>query len=374
MSLMLPAEPAHARSLTGVLAAASESVRGHEGWLPAARSAVVLVIDGLGAANLDARAGHARFLHGAKARKDIARTVFPTTTAAALTSLLTGVDAGTHGVVGYRVRVPETGVVANQLTGWDAGEIDPADWQRARTVFERHPQTPAFIVSKPEYRTTGFTRAAFRGAEFVGEAKLEARLLRAVEVAHAHPGSVVYTYAPELDSLGHRVGWESDAWIAQLERVDAAVRGMAEAAPRDVGLIVTADHGMVDVPAHSHILLGEADPLLDGVADVAGEPRMLHLYAEPGAAAGVLERWRSAEEKRAWVFSREEAIEAGLFGAVSPEVAPRIGDVLVAARALVAYYDDRLADKAGQRMVGQHGSLTSAERLVPLIRLGAYAR
>ena len=72
-------------------------------------------------------------------------------------------------------------------------------------------------------------------------------------------------------------------------------------------------------------------------------------------------------------MSRDEAIEAGLFGAVDAGGPRRIGDVLVAARGGVAYYDDRLADKAAQRMVGQHGSLTDEERTVPLIRLGAFA-
>ena len=87
----------------------------------------------------------------------------------------------------------------------------------------------------------------------------------------------------------------------------------------------------------------------------------------------MLERWRAAESGRSWVFARDEAVAAGLFGDVDADVLPRIGDVLVAARGRVAYYDDRLTDKASQRMVGQHGSLTSAERIVPLIRLGAYA-
>ena len=51
-----------------------------------------------------------------------------------------------------------------------------------------------------------------------------------------------------------------------------------------------------------------------------------------------------------------------------------IGDVLVAARAAVAYYDDRVRDKGAQNMVGQHGSLTPEERMVPLLRLGAFAQ
>ena len=73
------------------------------------------------------------------------------------------------------------------------------------------------------------------------------------------------------------------------------------------------------------------------------------------------------------MISRTEAIEAGLFGPVADEVRARIGDVLVAPRAGIAYYDDRLADKGAQKMVGQHGSLTHEERIVPLIRLGAFA-
>lgn len=374
MTLMLPAEPGHARSLTAVLPTVSESLRSGAGGLPPARSAVVVLVDGLGAHNLDSRAGHARFLSSHRAKKDVALSVFPTTTAAALTSLFTGVEPGRHGIVGYRVRVPESGVLSNQLTGWEKDGLDPLVWQRSAGFFPQHPEVPGFVVSKAEYRDSGFTRAAFRGTTFLDAASIADRLALAAQTAHENPGSIVYAYAPELDSLGHRLGWESDAWTGQLESLDGAVRDAVQSLPRDIGMLLTADHGMVDVPRHAHVLLTAGSPLVDGVAAVAGEPRMLHLYAEPGASADVRARWQQAEGTRAWVFSRAEAIEAGLFGAVDPEVEDRIGDVLVAARAQIAYYDDRLLDKAPQKMVGQHGSLTSAERIVPLLRLGAYAR
>ena len=107
---------------------------------------------------------------------------------------------------------------------------------------------------------------------------------------------------------------------------------------------------------------------------VAGEPRLLQLYVRDGAAGDVAARWHAAEDGRSWVLTRDEAIAAGLYGStVDAEVIPRIGDVLVAARGVVAYYDDRVADKKPQRMIGQHGSLTDQERIVPLIRLGAFA-
>lgn len=386
MSLMLPAEPAHARSLTALVpgviasvsapAAASASAPAASGALPAARSAIIVVIDGLGAANLSARAGHGRFLASAMRKKDVARSVFPTTTAAALTSLMTGTDPGEHGIVGYRVRVPDTGVLSNQLTGWETDGLDPATWQRRPTLFESAAArgVEGVVVSREEYRHSGFTRAAFRGSAFDAAASFADRLGLALEHATARPQRVVYAYAPELDSAGHRFGWESDEWIAALEEVDAAVRSLAAQLPADVGVLVTADHGMVDVPRSGHILLRDGDELVADVAAIAGEPRMLHLYAEPGRAAHVLERWRAAESGRSWVMARDEAIGLGLFGEVHPEVRDRIGDVLVAARGRIAYYDDRLTDKASQRMIGQHGSLTPVERLVPLIRLGAYAR
>ncbi|HYP73098.1 MAG TPA: nucleotide pyrophosphatase/phosphodiesterase family protein, partial [Microbacterium sp.] len=351
------------------------SLSGASEWFAPARSAVVVLIDGLGRGNLAARAGHARFLAGAMGKRDVVRSVFPSTTATALASLLTGVDAGVHGIVGYRVRVPGTGAAVNQLKGWESDGLDPLTWQRARPLLDSESAAgrPCFVVSRAKYETSGFTRALQRGATFVAGASAEDRLAAAADLAAAHPGSLVYAYISELDTVGHARGWESDAWIAELERVDAALRRFADALAPGVGAVVTGDHGMVDVPAHRHVLLGPSGPLLDEVDIVAGEPRMLHLYT--GSPDRVAERWRESEESRAWVMTRDQAVAAGLFGPrVDAEVLPRIGDVLVAARAAVAYYDDRPADKKAQRMVGQHGSLTDLERIVPLIGLGAYAR
>lgn len=375
MSLTLPAYPAQARSLTGVVADSLAALDGRSARLPPAQSAVVFVVDGLGAHNLAARRGHARFLAPRLSRATQARTVFPSTTAAALTSLLTGVDPGEHGIVGYRVRVPGTQTAPNQLKGWESDGLDPQTWQRAEPLMTRARADgrACFVVSRPEYIGTGFTAATLRGAEVRGVADLTERVLTAAALAEQHPGALVYLYAPDLDTAGHRFGWQSDEWAAQLDVVDAAAQRFAAALAPTTGALLTADHGMVDVAPHRRILIGADSPLWDEVALVGGEPRMLHLYAEAGATEGVLARWRDAEGSRAWVLSRDEAIDAGLFGPVADDVRARIGDVLVAARAAVAYYDDREVDKAPQRMVGQHGSLTVEERIVPLLPFGAFA-
>jgi hypothetical protein len=370
MSLSLPADPPHARSLTGVVPQMMAALEARSEWFAPARSAIVFVIDGLGIANLRTRAGHARFLAQAGGRKDVARTVFPSTTASALTSLLTGTPPGEHGIVGYRARIPGTDDVVNQLRGWDTDAL-PLSWQRSAPLTATSGR-PCFAVTKGEYAGTGFTAATLDGAEFHGENDLTARVARAADLAARHPGSFTYLYAPELDGIGHKRGWQSDEWVASLERMDAAARALDAALAPGTGVIVTADHGMVDVPRHRHVLLDDGSELVDGVRLIGGEPRMLHLYAEDDAAPAVLSAWRDAESSRSWVLSRDEAIAAGLFGTVHADVRERIGDVIVAPRAGIAYYDDRLSDKAAQKMVGQHGSLTDDERIVPLVRLGAF--
>ena len=375
MTLSLPAAPPGARSLTEVVPQLLAALDGRSEWFAPARSAIVFVVDGLGAHNLAARAGHARFLSAHRAKKDVVRTVFPSTTAAALTSLLTGVEPGTHGVVGYRVRVPGTDAVVNQLKGWDEGAISPDIWQRAQPIMAREAalDRPCFVVTRSEFVSSGFTRATTRGARMYAADTVGERAEVAAELAARHRGALVYVYTPDLDGAGHKHGWQSEQWSAALEDVDEAVRALAAVMPAGVGAVVTADHGMVDVPRHRQVLLAEGDPLLEGVELIGGEPRMLHLYTSEGRVEQVRARWEASEGARSWVMSRGEAIAAGLFGAVDVAVRPRIGDVLVAARSGIVYYDDRVVDKAAQKMIGQHGSLTAEETVVPLLRLGAFA-
>ncbi|MFF3027893.1 alkaline phosphatase family protein [Microbacterium sp. NPDC057944] len=373
MSLMLPSESPTARSVVGVADDLFASLRGESSVLPRADSVVLVLIDGLGAISLRAHAGHARSLTAGMAKKDVAHSVFPSTTAAALTSILTGVWPGEHGLVGYRVLDRERDVLVNQLSGWESEGIDPAVWQSAPTVFERGRAEgrPVFAVGVAAYAGSGFTRATLRGADFVAAQSPADRVEAAYELAERHPGALVYCYLPEVDKAGHKHGIASRQWVSALEDVDAA---LARRIPPGVGVIVTSDHGMVDVPSHRQTVL-EAEHL-DGVRHVGGEPRMLHVYLQPESDVdAVLTRWRSDLDGVADIGSKAEAIASGLFGqTVTDAAASRIGDLLVVARGSGAVYDGTAADQRSRGMVGQHGGLTPEERQVPLLRFGAFAR
>jgi hypothetical protein len=352
--------------LRDVLASAHDAVAGRANplGLPSRRRVVVLLVDGLGDEALTARAGHARTLAGADRRR--IRTGTPTTTAAALATLATGADPGTHGIVAFSALDPATDRVVNQLRGFDADL--PDGWQRARTVFERAGDEglAALAVGPRHYATSGFTREVLRGARYVGARTIEERPETALAALRTAGRGIAYCYVPELDVAAHRDGWGSTAWTDLLERVDGAARDAARSLRSGETLLVTADHGMVDVPETSHVVLEELG-LLAHVRHLAGEPRLVHVHLRPGVdAEAEAVGWADAVGAAGDVLTRDAAVEAGWFGAVAPEVLPRIGQLLVAARGRSAFY--ATADAHGRGMVGQHGAWTTAERFVPLAR------
>ena len=140
---MLPAPKTLRPSLADVMPACLSSISGQENrlGLPRASRVVVLLVDGLGAAALKSRAGHARALMSLMSGSSVIDSGFPTTTAAALATLTTGTAPGQHGMVGYTVLDPANDRVLKQLSGWD-DRIDPDAWQHGLAE-------PAVAVTRP---------------------------------------------------------------------------------------------------------------------------------------------------------------------------------------------------------------------------------
>lgn len=344
--------------------------------LPPARRVCVVLVDGLGSALLKRKIAHAPFLRSvlngtlAGAGHRTIQSAFPSTTASSLSSLGTGVEPGLHGMVGYDVLDPDQDKVVNLLGNWDAG-VDPLRWQPYPTVFEKLAGVlPSATVSLPKFADSPMTRAALRGSRFVPAGSSHARTAAAAELMAAEPELLMYFYWSELDKAGHRHGVDSAQWEHELEELDAAVRRLATQLPAGTLLLLTADHGMIDVPESARIDYSRSAELVAGVRHTGGEPRLVQLYLEPDAdAAALAGAWQQAWGQQAWVLSRAEAVRSGYFGTVRPEVLPRIGDLLIAAREPVAFYDLRRSAPHAMAIVGQHGSLTKVERDVPLLRI-----
>jgi hypothetical protein len=335
--------------------------------LPSAARGVVLLVDGLGDVLLRARSGHAPYLRSLLADGVRLSSGFPSTTATSMGSFGTGLAPGTHGLVGYEVLDPDRDVLLNELS-WEP-YVDPVAWQPLPTVFEQlvGAGVPVTRIGPHYFDGSGLTESALRGGVFAGAESLDDRVDAAVAACRATPRSLVYVYWGDLDKVGHVHGCQSWEWGEELARVDDAARRLAEQLPADAFLVVTADHGMVDVAMHDRVDLAHEPELASGVHHSGGEPRALHLYCEAGAADDVAATWAGRLDGRAWVRTRAEALALGWFGPVSPRVLPRIGDVVVATRSDIAIVDSRHHRPQLLALVGLHGSLTPEETAIPFL-------
>jgi hypothetical protein len=364
-------EPDLADVLPSVAAALGLPVRG-PGRLPfpEARSAVVVLVDGLGDELLAARGGHAPFLRGVRSGGGVYASLdcgFPSTTATSMGTFGTARRAGLHGLVGMNVLAPELDVVFSELA-WDP-RVDPIAWQPERTVFQDVVAAglPVVMIAPHYFDGSGLTRAALRGARFVAGQALDQRVDAALAALAASPRVLVYLYWGELDKVGHVHGCDSWEWGQELERVDAELARLARCAGPDVLVAVTADHGMLDVPHEDRVDLATEPELRRGLRHLGGEARALHLYCEPGAADAVARAWCDRLDPAMEIVPRDEVIRRGWFGPVAPGVRPRIGDLLAVAVARIAVVDSETARPELLRLIGQHGARTREESLVPVL-------
>jgi Type I phosphodiesterase / nucleotide pyrophosphatase len=334
--------------------------------LHGARRVAVLLVDGLGADLLRAHASLAPVLSGLDSPAGDLTAPCPSTTPVSLTTLGTGLPPGSHGVLGFVTAVPGEDRTLNH-TRW-VDDPDPARWQARRTVFQEAAADGVAVTAVGPYAfaRSGLTGAAYRGARYdsaVSPGDLAAEICAALA---AGPRSLVYGYTAELDLTGHVRGVDSPGWRGQLAVVDRVVEQVLDRLPDDAALLVTADHGMLDVPPTTRVDLDEEPELAEDVRLLAGEPRARYLHVEPGATADVRDRWRELLGGRAWVATREEAVASGVFGRVDDALAARIGDVVALARGTWAFTATR-HEPVPSRLRAYHGSLTATELAIPLL-------
>lgn len=333
--------------------------------VPTADRVVVVLVDGLGYRMLAERAGHAPFLRRLLPEARTLTCGFPSTTATSMGLLGTGHGAGRTALAGYTVRNPHDGALAN-LVAW-SGAAEPRRWQRRPGLlgYAAEQGRTVHSVGPVAFAGSGLTEAALSGSTYVGAEALDDRVDATLRLLRGGPG-LVYLYWGHVDKVGHQHGWRSAEWGDALAEADAELGRLARSVPPGTVLLITADHGMVDVDPHRLVDVAGDPSLRTGVELVAGEPRAVHVHALPGTASQVADRWRDRLGDAAVVLERADAVAAGLFGAVDPHVEPVLGDVVVAATGTSGVVDSRTQTPHSLLLRGMHGSLTAGEMEIPL--------
>jgi hypothetical protein len=282
----------------------------------------------------------------------------PSTTAAALTSIASGLPPARHGMVGYRMLLG--GQVLDVLR-WKVPDGKAPEAASVTLVERSFCGRDVPTVVRAEFNRTGFTESHMRGVRFVGwrtTATLVTHVAQLIEAGEPF----VYAYYDGVDKVAHEYGIADGFFPAEMCSTDRLVGDLLDALPVDTVLVITADHGQVQFERWVTM-----EPVSRHVRAYAGDARLRYLYARPGAEHDLQKAAGDAFGDVAWVFSRDQLIDEGWLGPEPPpgDVVSRIGDVTLAAKGNVAFADPTHPHET--RLRAGHGSLSPDEMLVPLL-------
>lgn len=340
---------------------------------------VLLVIDGLGAQWL-AEQSPQGILN--RHRLGVITSVFPSTTASAITTFLTGDPPVRHGVTGWFTYLRELGCVMSILLGrpryggvsYRQAGVDLAPLLGTRPLFDRLP-LPSYVLSPVHINHSDFNlalRGTAQGVPFVDLRDMfrqATRLLRQDRVP-----KYLYLYWPGLDSLGHETGMMAPkaATARHLASIEQALADfLVAAAGTRTLLLVTADHGQIDTRPEDQILLGDHPALEDCLSlPLCGEPRAAFCYVRPHRLRDFKRYCRDILADQALLVPSQRLVSLGLLGPGEshPRLSERLGDYTLLMRG-AHVLRDRLASEQAFVQIGVHGGLSQRELEVPLCRL-----
>jgi hypothetical protein len=340
-----------------------------------ARNVVLVIVDGLGDGLL---ARHAAGGEIHRRRLATITSVFPSTTASAITTSYTGCSPGEHGLTGWFTYFGAAGCVGAPLPFVSRGDkrslrtrgLFPARAFAAKSLFDTL-ATRTIVVTPQSIVDSDYNLFHCGHAERRPYTSLEgfvAQTEAAVKSGDAR--KFVYAYWPDYDSTSHQHGHQSPAALAQLAAFDAAFGTLlARLSGSDSVVVLTADHGFVDVAEEDALDLADA-PGLSALLrfPLCGEPRVAYCYVQEGHIEAFMQRAADWLGERGSVRPSGQLVAEGWFGPgiPHPRLAERIGDVALVMNGRYTIRD-RTPGEARHRHIGNHGGTSEDEMRVPLV-------
>src|SRR5512139_328639 len=340
--------------------------------LAGVRHLVLLVVDGLGYHHLLGRDGTLR-----RHLRGPLTSVFPSTTASAIPTFLTGLAPQQHGLTGWNMYFREIGAIVAPLpfrlrTGRHAlreAGVTPADLFGLTPLFDRLP-LPCHVVSPRNIIHSDFNVALSGRAKRHGYETLDELFSLLTALLRSDAPGYIHAYWPQLDSLAHEHGIGSEPVAAAFALLDAAFGRLLDVA-NDTGsrVIVTADHGFIDSPTEQRMDLDDHPALRDTLLlPLCGEPRMAYAYVRAGRQSQFEDYVRGQLADRVQLFSSEDILRQGWLGpgAAHPGLHDRLGDYILIPRGQ-GILRDWLKGETRYTHASVHGGLSEAEMIVPLV-------
>ena len=321
------------------------------------------------------------------------RSVYPSTTAVALTALASLREPGELGVTGWTTWLPEHQKLVNMLISrspiktykegeWD-DDIVPQTLQVPSALGHekvRLVQPLPYLPQQYAHWTSGGRRARIQGynlSKSWNRREYPQHWRRVLRQAadEAQTGNLIYLYLPMIDSESHKSGWDSRKTFATLQAIEEDLAGLAQdlaTAEKRCTIALTADHGLINIPQKRHYHVDDSTPWMQYLeSSISGEGRNPIFHIIPGQEEAFRRSFTGSTEGGSYeLFTPEQLVEQGHFGdvGISVQARPRWGSLIGLARN-DAYIQDRTKGQTPPNFIGHHGGTDAAERRVPLISL-----
>lgn len=336
---------------------------------------VLLVIDGMGYEYLINSGKDSVFRRHLKSR---ITSVFPSTTASAITTFMTGQAPQQHGLTGWHTYLKELGCVTAVLpfrprvgcSGFDSNSIDVHRLYGHTPMFDLIDR-PAYVVA-PEWIIHSEYNVAHSGSALLHGYNTLSQCFQNIEdiVKGSGQSKYIYAYWPDFDGYSHEFGCNSARVNTHFAELDEAFGALLNGlAGTNTTVLVTADHGFIDTDASRVIQLSD-HPVMQAslVLPLCGEPRTAYCYVHPDKQRQFTDYVESEFADYAELKPSKMLVDEGYFGRgeVHPQLYDRIGHYTLLMKGNYVLKDILLGE-APFAHIGVHGGISTQEMYVPLI-------
>jgi hypothetical protein len=339
------------------------------------RNIILLVIDGLGLRYLQK---HGQNSVLSEHLRSTLTSVFPSTTASAVTTFATGTAPLQHGITGWFMQLKELGCVTAVLpfVPRARGAFSFERFPVMREIFPLQPliaqlNRKAYVINRDDLIESPFSRLTTPNTQRLGYSGLEEMFRNISDIVRSDSAEkYVYAYWPQFDALCHEFGVAHEETHKHFRQIDEAFAAFLDTIKNsNSAVIVTADHGLINTSEENTVYANDHVPFADALSlPLCGEPRTAYCYVH-AAKSQRFETYVSNHMQRyCEMFSSRQLIAQDLFGlgTPNPKFLDRVGHYVLVMKENFTLRD-RLPGENPPQQIGVHGGWSDEEMLVPLI-------
>ncbi|MEM3370893.1 MAG: alkaline phosphatase family protein [Candidatus Woesearchaeota archaeon] len=335
----------------------------------ARKKIILMIIDGLGFEYLRRKES---FLNSHIKGK--ITSVFPSTTAAAITTFMTGLAPQQHAVPGWFTFIKEAGEVAIvfpfttrtskiplQKKGLTFSQVIDVDSISRRIRF------PVIYISKSELARSGYTRR-MQFSKRIGVSNFREFISKIRKQSNTKVRKLIIAYWPDFDAVCHKHGVESKNASQVFQQIASGIKNLTAKLPKDCVLIITSDHGLID--AEKTILLDEHPRLKECLKlPLCGETRVVYCYVHPSKKSEFERYVKSRMQRYCQLYTSRDILSRHFFGPFkpNPKLKSRIGDYILIMKGRYAMRDILNEEEKRTKLIGNHGGVSKEEMYIPLV-------